>query len=309
MYNKRKRGTPPRFGNDMVRRRSAHLPWHVPNALEARAIRVLRRVLATAFYEAYADLTGLVDCGQAPAIIISNHTSTYDGLLAMIVSAAADRHLWVPSAPSVLRRQPYLRPFGWFTVERGDPNASQTQLRAVATKLTGKSTQAIWFFPEGCIVRNGISVTPQRGALMVSRWASDAVFVPVAIRVEHFERARPFAWVKTCEPMTPREVQRIGLRQALDLALDALHADLMHGGGQYRGLLRDDSRTMLVRNVPCDLAKVATALNGDLEFARRIMCGHATRDERSAAAREIGRVCGPLYRQLATPTAEDASPS
>ncbi len=259
---------------------------------------MLRSGLRSVFSEVYSDLSGLRAAGATPAIIVSNHTSPYDGLVAMVACAHTSKRLWVPAAPSVMRIQPYLRPLGWFAVTPGAPRRSEQQLTYLGCRAARERHRAVWFFPEGCIVRTGFQVPTHRGALVMANASSGSTLVPVAIALEFFERARPFVWLRASEPVDSEGLEGPDLRQLLDQASAALASDLAQGTGTYDPMIRDDPDTLLVANIPCDLKRVRRALATDGAHARAVMTGAGTPAEVAHSRESIGRACGSLYRGL-----------
>lgn len=106
--------------------------------------------------------------------------------------------------------------------------------------------------------------------------AANAPIVSLAVAYEHFERARPFVYIRASAPVEVVRAREIDLRQLLDDAQAALDRDLHDGSGSYRPLVRRDPRMLLHQNVPLD-------------------------------TRRVGRSCGPLYRALTAnlPTTEE----
>ena len=156
-------------------------------------------------------------------------------------------------------------------------------------------------------MRAGVRVPARDGAARIARRVANAVIVPCAIRYEFFERARPYAWLKCLTPLTPPDGAN-ALDRHLDDACRRLDEDLKHGSGAYEPLARASTGTILIRNVPVDVGRVAHALDIDVVRARSLFTGGTSRSERAAAVGTVSRECGALYGELIRPDSDRSAP-
>lgn len=262
---------------------------------------VLQGSLKLGLHEVYADLTALREIDGAPALLIANHLCAWDAAVAMLVTDDLGRDLSLAAAPVVLERWPILQRVGVFPVERGAGLQTARTLRNLGKALDRSDNGAVLFFCQGCHVRTGVLVEPERGALAVAKAAPRARVVPLALYYEVLEGHRPSAWVKALPPL-PEQAPRIALGETIARATAALSADLRNGSSSYRPLLRGDRRTVLLRNVPCDVRRIDAALSRaglalDFEAAMQLR-GDRLEELRPRIVAAVASYAGPLYRDL-----------
>jgi 1-acyl-sn-glycerol-3-phosphate acyltransferase len=253
------------------------LPSLLPTFLEPTRARTVRAIARIPFAEVFADLDEARRAEGRPVVFVLPHQCVLDALVTMVVCDALSRKIWLAAAAPIVDRAPVLKRLGCFAVRRDHPLATARQLSTIGTMARSQWNRGIVFFPEAGHSRLGLPVAPERGVLSVAR-AAKAPIVPVAIAYEHFERARPFVYVRAGAPVEVVRARDIDLRGLLDDAQAALVRDLHDGSGSYRPLVRHDPRMLLHHNLPLD-------------------------------TRRVGRSCGPHYRALtsnlqSTPTRE-----
>ncbi|HWC49500.1 MAG TPA: 1-acyl-sn-glycerol-3-phosphate acyltransferase [Solirubrobacterales bacterium] len=261
----------------------------------------LRASLKLGFRQVYADLSSLSEIEGAPALLLPNHLCGWDASIAMLVTDSVGRRLRMAAAERVVDAWPILRRVGIFPVERGATLRSAQMLRALGQDLNGADDIALWFFTQGCHVREGLVLEPERGALVVAKAAPRAQVIPVALHYELLEGRKATAWVKTLPPLR-KEQSQIPLAEMIISATEALAADLRTGTSSYKPLLHPDRHTVLLRNVPCNVRLVDKALRKggfDLTFHTALQLPTEELERlRPQLATAVLNYVGPLYGEL-----------
>jgi hypothetical protein len=263
---------------------------------------VLRTWLRLNFQEIFADLDSFQQIDNSPTIIIANHICLHDSAVAMHITDTIGRRFSLAAAAANIRRFPILKKVGFFPIVRGDPISSGRALLSLGRAANHDPSLVIWFFPQGNHVRPGTLVAPERGVLAVMRGAPNAHLVSIGIRYEFLERRRPFVWIKARQ-IEDAHIHNIDLSRILDSSLEILDKDLHQGSGSYKPILRRDPNTALISNIPCDLRRMAPALNlleldGKALFDSGVFHGTVSRDQAIRLSRVADRTAGPLYRDL-----------
>jgi len=174
-------------------------------------------------------------------------------------------------------------------------------LRALGRDLDGADDAALWFFAQGCHVRDGVALEPERGALAVAKAAPRAQVIPVALHYEILEGRRAVAWVKMLPPLH-EEPSQVSLAETIASATESLATDLRTGSSSYQPLLHPDRHTVLLRNVPCNVRLLDKALRHadlDLTFhAAMQLPGEELQRLRPQAVTAVLHYLGPLYGEL-----------
>lgn len=127
-----------------------------------------------------------------PCIVVSNHTSWWDPMLAIVVAnrmlEGCDGYALMDARN--LRRLPFLGRLGGFGFESGDAGDGALALR-YAARLLRRPRVLVWIFPQGR--ERPVDERPlafQRGAAALARLARVPV-VPAALRYQFGEAERP----------------------------------------------------------------------------------------------------------------------
>lgn len=137
-------------------------------------------------------------------LVVANHTSWWDGLLALLVTARLPRtaHGYALMESENLARLPFLGRVGGFGVRRGDAVDAVRALR-YASRLLAVPRTMVWVFPQGR--ERPITERPlgfAGGAAVLARMAS-APSVPAALRYELGATERPSCWLSFGAPLAP----------------------------------------------------------------------------------------------------------
>ncbi|MBU1428917.1 lysophospholipid acyltransferase family protein, partial [Myxococcota bacterium] len=182
-----------------------------------------RRRLRAMFGRVYVH--GLSACEatlrRQPVLLISNHVSLYDALLAMHLARR-----WGPAARCMmdadnLRARPFLGRIGAFGVARGGEGDVEA-LRYAADHLRAPE-HLVWIFPQG--VERPEELRPlgfHRGAAVVSEAAREAAVIPLALRYAFGSGPRPEAWLSFGPPIPAVE----GIEARRDAQERAVEAEL-----------------------------------------------------------------------------------
>ncbi|GJG85874.1 glycerol acyltransferase [Gemmatimonadetes bacterium T265] len=177
--------------------------------------------------------------GDGPVIAYANHAAWWDPILAVFLSHDVFRRDGYGLMDGVqLARYPFFRRVGCFGVT-GEGLAID-DARAIgdyATRLLrGGRARALWLFPQGALLPSRAPLRFRSGLARISRAVPEAHLVPVAVRHEFRDVARPECVVRIGDPLVPdaRTVRSSAsytrrLEGALGDTLAALDGDLAAG--------------------------------------------------------------------------------
>lgn len=146
---------------------------------------------------------------ERPLLLISNHTSWWDGMVALYL---CNRVLRVDAYAMMdevnLRRLPFFRKVGAFGVDLETPGAARESLAYSARLLSGPG-KLVWIFPQGR--ERPITERPlgfRRGSAVVAQAVPDALVTTLSLRYELGGREQPDLYLAFGEPRAPAgEVQ------------------------------------------------------------------------------------------------------
>lgn len=173
-------------------------------------------------------------CAQGPVLVVSNHSSWWDPLVAIVLCARilkVDAYALMDAKN--LRRLPFFAHVGAFGVDLDDRADGARAIRYAAGLLAAPG-RLVWVFPQGRerpITERPLAFEP--GAAAIARVAKKAVTVPVALRYDLGPRERPDLWIAiggAAAGARDVEVGRAGQERAVTAELDAIDAALRSGG-------------------------------------------------------------------------------
>jgi 1-acyl-sn-glycerol-3-phosphate acyltransferase len=140
---------------------------------------------------------------SAPLLVLSNHTSWWDPLVALHVST----HILGTAGHAMmdaknLRRLPFFALVGAFGVDLDNPADGAAVIR-YAARLLETPNNLVWVFPQG--TERPITERPlgfRAGSGEVARVAKKAKVLPVGIRYEFGATERPTMWISIGEAVT-----------------------------------------------------------------------------------------------------------
>jgi chlorobactene lauroyltransferase len=199
-----------------------------------------------------------------PVIFVCNHSSWWDGMLAFVLSKDIF-HLesFAMMEEKQMRRYPFFRMIGAFSVVRESPRQAVESMRYAASVFT-KPNVALWIYPQGVLLANDIR--PLRvypGVARIAAMLDGVQLVPVAHRYEFLLEQRPEAFTLVGEPWTPTKDADAGdltveVERRLTGVLDQLRSAVARGdlGGCttiLRGRSSVNARLDSVRRLRSDL--------------------------------------------------------
>jgi len=134
--------------------------------------------------------------GSAPLLVVSNHTSWWDPLVALHVSThmlATAGHAMMDAKN--LRRLPFFAMVGAFGVDLDNPADGAAVIR-YAARLLDTPQNLVWVFPQG--TERPIHERPlgfRAGSGEIARVAKKAKVLPVGLRYEFGGVERPTLWL------------------------------------------------------------------------------------------------------------------
>jgi len=217
--------------------------------VRARLTRTFEEVRVTGLSDARALLSAV------PAVVVSNHTSWWDPLVALLVSSELGADGYALMDGRNLVRLPFFARLGAFGVDLQDPADGARALRYSA-KLLDRPGRLVWVFPQGR--ERPVTARPlgfRAGAAGIAR-AARAPTLPVSLRYEFGATERPVLHVALGEALpTGRDVRALASAQedAVTAGLDRLEAQLCSG-------LPDARAAVLLRSQAPGLSVVAERL-------------------------------------------------
>ncbi|MRG94232.1 lysophospholipid acyltransferase family protein [Polyangium spumosum] len=158
---------------------------------------------------------------EAPLLVVSNHTSWWDPLVAMHVSThllGTDGYAMMDAKN--LRRLPFFALVGAFGVDLDKPADGALVMR-YAARLLDAPGKLVWVYPQG--QERPITERPlafRAGSAEIARVSRKARVVPVGLRYEFGGMERPTLWLSFGEPM-PAERDTTKGRAAQEEAVEA----------------------------------------------------------------------------------------
>ncbi len=137
---------------------------------------------------------------DAPLVIYCNHSSSWDGLLAFHVSHMCGLDSYAMMEEKHLRKYPFHRRLGAFSVVREDPRAALGSIDYAARLLRDKD-RVLWIFPQGETAPNDVRpLKLYSGLARIIERTLVADAVPIAMRYEFLDGFRPEAFMRVGAP-------------------------------------------------------------------------------------------------------------
>ena len=140
--------------------------------------------------------------GEAPLLVVTNHTAWWDPLVALMVSNRilhADAYAMMDAKN--LERLPFFGKVGAFGVNLDDARDGAHALR-YAARLLSQPRRLVWLFAQGREVPITVRPLGFRGGSEAIARVSRARVVPGAIRYEMGQAEAPVLWLSFGEPVT-----------------------------------------------------------------------------------------------------------
>lgn len=140
--------------------------------------------------------------GDAPLLLYANHSSWWDGFALWRLARAHGFTGYCIMEERNLKRWPFLRRLGAFSIRRGDARSSLETLR-YAARLLKQPRTAVAVFPQGVLDPHASPpYLLDRGVEVLAR-LSGATCLPVAIRPMFLEAEKPDLLLELGEPHPP----------------------------------------------------------------------------------------------------------
>lgn len=162
---------------------------------------------------------------QSPLLVVSNHTSYWDPLVALLFSVRilrADGYAMMDATN--LRRLPFFRKVGAFGVDLDDARDGARAIRYGAKLLSGPG-KLLWVFPQGKEVPAVEAPLVFRGgSAEIARVAKHARTLPVGIRYVFAGERLPRLYVSIGAPLAhDRDTERARAAQETAVAAELAH--------------------------------------------------------------------------------------
>ncbi|MFN4241823.1 MAG: lysophospholipid acyltransferase family protein [Tepidisphaerales bacterium] len=146
-------------------------------------------------------------------LVLANHVSWWDGITLDAVLRPTHPELRCMIDEVQVRRHPFFRRVGGFSVNRSSPrDAVRACAHAAGLLRDGKT---VVMFPQGAIVPAGRPLVLERGFTRILDDAPDAAVLVVALRYEFWEHQRPELLVHIAPPLAGRSAGRDDVTAAL----------------------------------------------------------------------------------------------
>ncbi len=160
-----------------------------------------------------------------PLLFIANHSSWWDGMLALYLSyAVAGTDGYAMLDARNLARHRFFGMLGGFGVDVDDPRDGVRGLR-YAANLLDQSGRAVWIFPQGKECPSEAPLRFAGGAAMLARLCPQAWVVPVGLRYRFGSFERPLCAVAAGRPR-PITAKSVATASAQARAVGALLEDI-----------------------------------------------------------------------------------
>lgn len=139
---------------------------------------------------------------EAPLLILSNHTSWWDPLVAIHLSTHllnTEGHAMMDAKN--LRRLPFFALVGAFGVDLDKPSDGAAAMR-YAARVLDAPRKMVWVYPQGRerpVTERPLGFRP--GSAEIARVAKKARVLPVALRYEHGGSEKPSLWLSFGPPI------------------------------------------------------------------------------------------------------------
>lgn len=131
----------------------------------------------------------------SPVLVISNHSSWWDGLIAYYVSKEADLDAYVMMEEKQLARFFLFRFLGAFSVVREKPQAAARSI-LYSIRLLNSKDAALWLFPQGKIVPfDSRPIEISDGAELIQKRVSGLKPVLVGMKYEYLQESKADVFV------------------------------------------------------------------------------------------------------------------
>jgi 1-acyl-sn-glycerol-3-phosphate acyltransferase len=174
---------------------------------------------------------------EAPLLVVSNHASWWDPLVAMHVSThllSTDGYALMDAKN--LRRLPFFSLVGGFGVDLDRPEDGASSMR-YAARLLDRPGRLVWVYPQGRerpITERPLGFRP--GSAEIARVARKARTLPVGLRYEFGGTERPTLWLSFGEALPTerdttrgREAQEAAVAEELDRIERAVRGEDQEG--------------------------------------------------------------------------------
>jgi 1-acyl-sn-glycerol-3-phosphate acyltransferase len=173
---------------------------------------------------------------EAPLLVVSNHTSWWDPLVALHVST----HMLGMAGHAMmdaknLRRLPFFALVGAFGVDRDNPTDGAAVIR-YAARILETPGNLVWVFPQG--MERPVTERPlgfRAGSGEVARVAKKAKVLPVGLRYEFGRTERPTMWISFGEVVPAGRdsaKNRITQKEAVTAQMDGIERAVRGEGAE-----------------------------------------------------------------------------
>lgn len=204
----------------------------------------LRRLFRKHFHAVWVRGPDADTAPDRPLLVYCNHSTWWDGFIALLVSREVlRRRQYVLMEERQLRRYPFFRYVGAFSVVREDPHDAARSL-LYARSLLRRPGSAVWIFPQGEM--HPSDHRPLRfhaGTALLAQAVPGCRVLPAAVRCDFLGEQRPECFIALGAPGdVPDNSSREGITALLEdratALLDSLRGDVLGGRrSEFRLLL------------------------------------------------------------------------
>jgi chlorobactene lauroyltransferase len=170
--------------------------WLIESSLRKHFDRVFLRMRS----ERTAEQSAL------PMIMCANHSSWWDGYIAMLIERTQGFDAYLMMEEAQLRRYFFFSWAGCFSVDRQNTRSALQSLQYAARLVKKGPERFIWLFPQGEIYPNDKRpLVFFTGAAYLARMTTPVLLYPVATRIEYLAEQRPDLFISVGEPLLIKE--------------------------------------------------------------------------------------------------------
>ncbi len=174
---------------------------------------------------------------KLPMIICANHSTWWDGYVALLVARQLGVDPYLMMEEAQLRRYLFFSWIGCFSVDRQNARSAMQSLQYAARILKEKAGRMVWLFPQGEIAPNDHRPLEFfTGAAHLARLTAPSLVYPLAIRIDYLAEQQPDLFISLGEPTcvdadmarAPGFLKQCThqLETLVTAELDRLHADI-----------------------------------------------------------------------------------
>jgi 1-acyl-sn-glycerol-3-phosphate acyltransferase len=201
-----------------------------------------RNLLKRRFHSLRARGLEHLRAADGPTIVLANHSSWWDGLVAFEIFRRAGTDAFVLMDEANLRKYPFFRRLGAFSIDRSNPKKALESFAYAAELAADKRTRSFLIFPQGRIVPATCPIVFEAGVVRLLERLTPCRVVTLALAYSFGSEFKPeiFAGAGRARQFLapPGKSVLADLETDLENELDEIRRSVASGtAGDFRDLL------------------------------------------------------------------------